>query len=488
MSTIINHPGWDEDPWEIELHEAPTMGRDGYTYTDATPTHTAQEQPLRDDFGWGIVEDIGNLLETIAVGVGEAIEGAANFAGGAFTAVLDGINNFISGIAGAIASIFKPDEEAEIPTYLNPIKTNLEAALQPMKDDIEKSNQRSEELFGELGRVREDFDEKLGESGEVGQSIVNLSEEMRNKVNSETFTNYQESLQEQLWGEQGDINQLNSAMWDEQGEFNTLQNDLWTEQGRVDDLQTELSKENARVTALHSEMLENQQEFISRTMFLRPLAENYDDYIFVKPVSDVRWEVEALDNWVGEYTLQGARYSDDNGAFEPVIDFRTVPNDDPVNSRLNYHNGNNYSTIITYWVRTSEYKESIETLSDYYNPNQNVISRVHSLDFEAPVDGDYAVHFELTWDAATYDDAYGIRVLVNGVTKIMRSATRVGPLLPFESGVRNWSVSETEIPLKEGDLVTFHVLSAASESSQRMIQPGMWRKIHWVEEPTDKNA
>ena len=115
----------------------------------------------------GVVDFFGKLLGGVGKILGGAIEAGVGVLGG----IVQGVTGLIGGIASAIGSIFGGGNNGSIeppePVF-NPIKTNLEGAMQPHLDAIEESKERIDEAMAEQGRIRED----MAAQGLVGEEAL----------------------------------------------------------------------------------------------------------------------------------------------------------------------------------------------------------------------------------------------------------------------------------------------------------------------------
>lgn len=485
MATIINHPGWDEDPWEIELHEAPVIDRDNYLYSDESPDKIADETPMRNDFGWGLVEGIANLFETIASGVGAALSGVGNFVGGAFEAVFTGVGNFIDGIAKAIRSIFGGSSGGSgpetPPQIFNPIKTNLEAVLKPRFDEIDELHESLEGLFGEIQEQGEEFGRKLEEQEGLGQSISDRVTELNNQLYGEPGAE---------GPDQGEINRINNVLWNEQTGWNVTQEKINEAQEQINTLQDQVNEEQRRYSELNRKMLEEQQEFISRTMIVYGRSGGArDDYMNVtRDGTGTWWRIEALGDWTGFYTYQSARYNSGSESWEPVIESSPVPDPFFPNPRVAPRPDWNQNALITYWVSQAKHEYSDATANNFW-PSQTSWRVPSELTFTATYTGKHAIFWEFTWGAATYHDTYEARVRRNGSSTLLQwgPATKVGPIGFWGNGVQTRTLRGEDIHLNKGDRITFEVRSNADTTTQREIIRSN-RRIDWMVEQTDDKA
>ena len=106
----------------------------------------------------GFVDFFAELLGT----AGQILGGAIELGGAVLGGFVDGVVSLIGGIANAIGSIFGggSSESPNLPLF-NPIKTNLEAAIQPQRDKINESLQKTEEILAEQAVLRGQMDESL---------------------------------------------------------------------------------------------------------------------------------------------------------------------------------------------------------------------------------------------------------------------------------------------------------------------------------------
>ena len=104
----------------------------------------------------GVVDFFGKLLGGVGKILGGAIEAGVGVLGG----VVQGVTGLIGGIASAIGSIFGGGNNTEIEPpepIFNPIKTNLEGAIQPHLDDIEEAKGKIEAAQQEQESIKADI-------------------------------------------------------------------------------------------------------------------------------------------------------------------------------------------------------------------------------------------------------------------------------------------------------------------------------------------
>ena len=120
----------------------------------------------------GVVDFFGKLLGGVGKILGGAIEAGVGVLGG----IVQGVTGLIGGIASAIGSIFGGGNNGSIeppePVF-NPIKTNLEGAMQPHLDAIEVSKGRIDEAMAEQGRIRD----TMTAQGKVGDEALSKAKQ-----------------------------------------------------------------------------------------------------------------------------------------------------------------------------------------------------------------------------------------------------------------------------------------------------------------------
>ena len=221
-------------------------------------------------------------------------------------------------------------------------------------------------------------------------------------------------------------------------------------------------------------------EYISRSIFIPRDTPVIDEYFTISRTSDKhRWRVTAKPGWVGYYVWQSIYYFD-TGDASPVIDGREVG----IQREWDEYAWNRTASILNYWVRKGTLQTDDKSVG-WYVSDQNAWTIRPELTFTAAKTADHDLYYRVTWNATTFGDEYGVRIVKNGSNVLFNlSATKVGPLFPWESGVRNQTISEFRVPLNEGDVITFESYSNASQTSQREVS-FVERKIGWVYDPKE---
>ena len=130
------------------------LSHTGFEYSEGSDN--IDEGEVRNSLVSGVADFFGKLLG----GVGEILGGAIGAGVGVLGGIVQGVTGLIGGIASAIGSIFGGGNNTEIEPpepIFNPIKTNLEGAIQPHLDDIEEAKGKIEAAQQEQESIKEDI-------------------------------------------------------------------------------------------------------------------------------------------------------------------------------------------------------------------------------------------------------------------------------------------------------------------------------------------
>lgn len=394
--------------------------REGYNYGEGADGYNKEETE------GSLLDGAADFFTQVFSNMGKVIGGVVQAGVGALSHIVSGVTNLIGGIARAIRSIFGGGPDAPPPPepIFNPIKTNLEAALAPHLEKV---------------------DSLLEDSAGIGDETKTIQQQMRDLIDPEN---------------------PESALWEMQYQINTLNT-------QRDDLQDQMIE-------LNRKSLDSMTEYISRSVFIPRDTPVIDEYFTISRISDRhKWRVTAKPGWVGNYVWQSIYYFD-TGDASPVIDGREVG----IQRQWDEYAWNRTPSILTYWVRKGTHQTDDKSVGGYVS-DLNAWHVMSELTFTAAKTADHDLYYRVTWNATTYEDTYGVRIVKNGSNVLFNlSATKVGPRFPWESGVRNQTISEFRVPLNEGDVITFQSYSNASESSQRQVSSAE-RKIGWVYDPKE---
>ena len=130
------------------------LSHTGFEYSEGSDN--IDEGEVRNSLVSGVVDFFGKLLGGVGKILGGAIEAGVGVLGG----IVQGVTGLIGGIASAIGSIFGGGNNTSIeppePVF-NPIKTNLEGAIQPHLDDIEEAKGKIEAAQQEQESIKADI-------------------------------------------------------------------------------------------------------------------------------------------------------------------------------------------------------------------------------------------------------------------------------------------------------------------------------------------
>ena len=133
------------------------LSHTGFEYSEGSDN--IDEGEVRNSLVSGVADFFGKLLG----GVGKILGGAVGAGVGVLGGIVQGVTGLIGGIASAIGSIFGGGNNTEIeppePVF-NPIKTNLEGAMQPHLADIEEAKGKIEAAQQEQESIKKDIVEQ----------------------------------------------------------------------------------------------------------------------------------------------------------------------------------------------------------------------------------------------------------------------------------------------------------------------------------------
>ena len=130
------------------------LSHTGFEYSEGSDN--INEGEVRNSLLSGVASFFGNLLG----GVGQILGGAVEVGVGILGGIVEGVTNLIGGFARAVGSIFGGGNNKNIEPpepIFNPIKTNLEGAIQPHLDDIEEAKGKIEAAQQEQESIKEDI-------------------------------------------------------------------------------------------------------------------------------------------------------------------------------------------------------------------------------------------------------------------------------------------------------------------------------------------
>ena len=130
------------------------LSHTGFEYSEGSDN--IDEEKTHNSLLSGVASFFSNLLG----GVGKVLGGAVEFGVGILGGIVEGVTSLIGGFARAVGSIFGGGNNKNIEPpepIFNPIKTNLEGAIQPHLDDIEEAKGKIEAAQQEQESIKEDI-------------------------------------------------------------------------------------------------------------------------------------------------------------------------------------------------------------------------------------------------------------------------------------------------------------------------------------------
>ena len=130
------------------------LSHTGFEYSEGSDN--IDEGEVRNSLTLGVADFFGKLLG----GIGKILGGAVGAGVGVLGGIVQGVTGLIGGIASAIGSIFGGGNNGSIEPpepIFNPIKTNLEGAIQPHLDDIEEAKGKIEAAQQEQESIKADI-------------------------------------------------------------------------------------------------------------------------------------------------------------------------------------------------------------------------------------------------------------------------------------------------------------------------------------------
>lgn len=529
-----------------------------------------------------LFEGIGNILggvwEAGSAILGPIVDGATNL----ITGIVNGFRNIFGSLFGGGGGP-APVSQIERLMIQSPIKADLEGALQPhfdridesfdeigtIRDDMQTIRDESSGVLEEVGRISSSLEstndlieQKVGEAGEVQGLIADLSAEMNAKFDSggelETqLASLQRSLEKKiegdissaegsmtskisalenateedyrtlnnrLWGDQGDINKLNNEMWTAQQDINNNYQEFQSDQTKLNTLQDDFNERMTEFTTLQTEFNDDQKGLNAQYEKLFQMDEKYkaeqderdtkqeemakelrdalqttqDHIVRMLPVpgktpvnnehfsvtlaSDGNYLVKRKGDWVGEFVWQGVWSNSGQASLE--VHKVGIDTEWPVIS-ANYH-----PSLITYWINEGKADSWHRTRSNWTPPRHNYHAAFTwdtstETSWTSSDEVNVQVFFRIGWDGATNNDWYGTQIRrVRGNNSVVVGEvikrTGVGPLFPGQNGYRTMTINEFNIPVRGGDKLVFEAHSSAEWTSQRKVRTA-WVEVDYID-------
>ena len=272
-----------------------------------------------------------------------------------------------------------------------------------------------------------------------------------------------------------------------------LNDDLWEQQQVIDEEQNKRAE-------MQEQLQKETLEVISRTIFYENNKPVFDDYVSVDKV-DGAVTVTAKSKpspWVGNLIsigmssssvkVEGTTVSDSY----PVIRQFSIPHQ---TSRV-IDTGSSGSTRIDYWVQPGQMKVLQDSLSLPYITGSkyvnNTYTTFHTVKVPKP-QGRVAVRLTANLLNADKGSTYGLRLRVTrpstGTAARLwtRQTSNLGPLFPWESGKRAWTLY-AEIDADGTEDLTVQLQGISSGNSTQSRVSGIDYRITYVEGADEENV
>lgn len=272
-----------------------------------------------------------------------------------------------------------------------------------------------------------------------------------------------------------------------------LNDDLWEQQQVIDEEQNKRAE-------MQEQLQKETLEVISRTIFYENNKPVFDDYVSVDKV-DGAVTVTAKSKpspWVGNLISIGMRSSSVKvegttvSDSYPVIRQFSIPHQ---TSRV-IDTGSSGSTRIDYWVQPGQMKVLQDSLSLPYITGSkyvnNTYTTFHTVKVPKP-QGRVAVRLTANLLNADKGSTYGLRLRVTrpstGTAARLwtRQTSNLGPLFPWESGKRAWTLY-AEIDADGTEDLTVQLQGVSSGNSTQSRVSGIDYRITYVEGADEENV
>ena len=272
-----------------------------------------------------------------------------------------------------------------------------------------------------------------------------------------------------------------------------LNDDLWEQQQIIDEEQNKRAE-------MQEQMQKETLEVISRTIFYENNKPVFDDYVSVDKVGGaVTVTAKSKPSpWVGNLISIGMRSSSVKvegttvSDSYPVIRQFSIPHQ---TSRV-IDTGSSGSTRIDYWVQPGQMKVLQDSLSLPYITGSkyvnNTYTTFHTVKVPKP-QGRVAVRLTANLLNADKGSTYGLRLRVTrpstGTTARLwtRQTSNLGPLFPWESGKRAWTLY-AEIDADGTEDLTVQLQGVSSGNSTQSRVSGIDYRITYVEGADEENV
>ena len=389
------------------------MGRDTSPFLDAFKNFVK------------VVEDVFKGIGGI---IGGAVDAAINIGGTAIKAVVDGVRGLITGVAKVVGHFLNGGRRSDLPSSLpaiySPIAADLEGALKPINDKIDRAISQSR---GAQGKAAEAITEM--------QSLLDPS-----NTNS------------QLWRLQDQINKgFQEAHENHTAAISASQEALNTTIPYI-----------SRLIVLDSNTGSVENEHIKITRGGDKNGGYFD--VYIKP------------GWSGNWVFNGMAYAKGNYSNEPVIGVGVAGIGSRDRRFTSSRNGGDVGPgYVSYVVSGGKPKQYSRNLG---SGTMGSVNYTKMDTFTVPKDSQVIAKASLVWTNKTYLGGYGVQIRVNGTNRTSTSSSPSAPLVGHSA--REHSVSMTPQKLRRGDRVELWVSANHNNSLNRQYSDLRFQ-VDWID-------
>lgn len=280
----------------------------------------------------------------------------------------------------------------------------------------------------------------------------------------------------------------NTRRWELQAKIDEAQNGLLRVQAEAQDMLAQKTAEDLKnihavVDSLRDSQaaqLQSQSQYFAVGNVYRGASNEFWDYEYFQIPFHFTARFTAKSSWRGKVLYQYARTS--SSGQQIFTGEWYVPDSDGSRVREFDMGTNAFDWIyITFMVEKGTQKTR-DFGGGRTDTAPNVWTKHDNQAFTAKTTGKHAIYWEVTWDATTFHNRFGLRVTTSKGRTLdqLGPVTKVGPLLPGYDGARTQYLQLSDVSLDADEQVFFETFTDASEASQRVVRSTL-TKLSWVE-------
>lgn len=282
--------------------------------------------------------------------------------------------------------------------------------------------------------------------------------------------------------------EANTRRWELQAKIDEAQNGLLRVQAEAQDMlaqktAVELKNIHAVVDSLRDSQaaqLQSQFQYFAIGSVTKNASNEYWDYTYSNEFLNRAGMFTAKGSWRGKVLYQ---YANTPSSGQQIFTGEwKVPHDS--GSRVTEFN---MKTSLYDWIYiTFMVEKGTQKTRDFgggrTDTAPNVWTKHDNQAFTAKTTGKHAIYWEVTWDATTFHNRFGLRVTTSKGRTLdqLGPVTKVGPLLPGYDGARTQYLQLPDVSLDADEQVFFETFTDASETSQRVVRSTL-TKLSWIE-------